>query len=577
MTGRRRASASLLVALLAALLGTTGCASIPSSSRPQIIAESVPASSGAENDDLRYDELVPRPGESPLEIVRDYLRAGGSYERSHGRARAYLSPAGDRDWKETAGAVILENTPYLNVTADGAGVEMTAQQRGRLESDGSYVPGPAPYPYKFRMKKVEGNWRIENPPSGLLIEASTFDVAYRAYEVYFLDATRTRVVPDVRWFAAARDTLPSLLMTALERGPSEWLGDAALSDIEGITVQNNVELTSDRVRVYLTGLDDQAETLTAGSFAQIVWTLNQVGVGGVELYSDGRLLAPRDAPGRTLQQLNDWRGFSPDGPLVSSGYFVRGGAVWTTKNAPIAGRAGRGSFRAVSVAVSIDERALAVVAAGPRRQDLWVGSPGSLRRAVSGSTLTRPTWGGVSSEVWTVRDGNEVLLVPVNGGDPARVDVPDAGTLGGSIRALRLSRDGSRVALVAGPHGLERLWAGVVVRENGSAEIEHLRALEIGESPVSDVSWADSLSVVALVRGDQQDSSLYTVDVTGVSSGRLVATTGLPKPPTAVAAGPAVPLLTIAAGTLWRTPATDESWTRATEQGVPESAPTYPG
>lgn len=576
MTGRRRASASLLVALLAALLCTTGCASIPSSSRPQVIAESVPASSGAEADDLRYDELAPRAGESPLEIVRDYLRAGGSYERSHGRARAYLSPAGDRAWKDTDGAAILENTPYLNVTDDGAGVEMTAQQRGRLEPDGSYVPGAAPYPYKFRMTKVDGNWRIENPPNLLLLEASTFDAAYRAYEVYFLDATRTRVVPDVRWFAAARDTLPSLLMTALEGGPSQWLGNAALSDLEAITVQNNVELTSDRVRVYLTGLDDQAETLTAGGFAQIVWTLNQVGVGGVELYSDGRLLAPKDAPGRTLQQLNDWRAFSPDGPLVSSGYFVRGGAVWTTKNAPVAGRAGRGSFGAVSVAVSIDERSLAIVAAGSRRQDLWVGSTGSLRRAVSGSTLTRPTWGRSSGEVWTVRDGAEVLLVPLNGGEPVRVDVPDAGTVG-SIRALRLSRDGSRVALVAGPRGRERLWVGAVVRENGSAGIDRLRPLETGESPVSDVSWADSLSVVALVRGDQQDSSLYSVDVTGVSSGRLVTTTGLPKPPTAVAAGPAVPLLTIAAGTLWRTPATDEAWARATEQEGPDSAPTYPG
>jgi hypothetical protein len=132
------------------------------------------------------------------------------------------------------------------------------------------------------------------------------------------------------------------------------------------------------------------------------------------------------------------------------------------------------------------------------------------------------------------------------------------------------------VALVAGQPGREQLWVGVVVRENGSATIDGLRPLETGESPVSDVSWADSLTVVALVRGGRQDSSLYAVDVSGVSSGRLVATTGLPAPPTAVAAGPALPLLTIAAGTLWRTPATDQAWSQVTEQGG-ASSPTYPG
>lgn len=574
MTGR--SAAGRLVATLAALLVATGCASIPGSSRPQIIAESVPASAPAEGDDLRYNELVPRTGETPLEIVRNYLRAGGSYERSHARARAYLTPAGAKDWKDDVGVTILENAPYLNVSGDGTLVEMTAQQRGRLDADGSYVPGSTPYEYTFRMKKVDGNWRIENPPvTGLLLEASTFDAAYRPYEVYFLDSTRTRVVPDVRWFAAARDTLPSILMTALERGPSQWLRDGVLSDLDGITVQNNVEQATDRVRVYLTGLDDQAGTLTAGGFAQVAWTLDQVGVGGVELYADGRLLTPKDGPQRSLQQLNDWRAFSPDGPSVSSGYFVRDGAVGKTDGTPVAGPAGRSAFRAVSVAVSTDEKALAVVAdAAKGRKVLWVGGPGSLRPTISAGSFTRPTWGAGNGEVWTVRDGDDVVLVPLNGA-AVRVDVPAIDGLR-SIRALRLSRDGARVALVAGPPGGEQLWVGVVVRENGSATIDQLRVLDVGAGPVSDVSWADSLTVVALARSGEQGSSLYAVDVSGMSSGRPVGRDKLPAPPTAVAAGPALPLLTVAASDLWRTTAIGEPWSQVTEKGG-ESAPAYPG
>jgi hypothetical protein len=574
VTGRPRRLAAVLTVTLTAALVATGCASIPGSSRPQIIAESVPASPPAEDDDLRYDELVPRPGESPVDIVRNFLRAGGSYERSHARARAYLSPAGDKALKENAGAVLLEDSPYLNVSSDGTVVTMTGRQRGRLDPDGAYVPGESPYPYDFRLRKVDGNWRIENPPSTLLLEAQTFEVAYRAYEVYFLDATRTRVVPDVRWFAAARDILPSLLMTALERGPSQWLKEGVLSDLEGIEVPNNVELAPDRVRVFLTGLNDQDGTLTSGGFAQIVWTLNQVGVGGVEIYADGRLLTPKDAPGRALQQLNDWRDFSADGPFVPTGYFLRGGAVWQTNNTPVAGPAGRSSFRALSVAGSTDQKALAVVTRrADGRQELRTGAPGSLRLAVAAGSLTRPTFGGGSGEVWTVRDGRDVLLVPSNGA-PVRVDVPSIGTLG-AIRALRLSRDGSRVALVAGAPGAERLWVGVVIREGGSVSINRLRELETGDVPVSDVSWADSLSMIALA-GRPKDSSLFTVDVSGVSGGRRIDTTGLPAPPTAVAAGPASPLLTVAAGTLWSTPASDQTWSPATANGL-ASAPTYPG
>jgi hypothetical protein len=571
---RRRAVPGLVV-LIASLLLATGCASIPASSRPQVISRSIPTPAG-QDDDVRYDELVPREGELPDQIVREFIRAGGSYERGHARARAYLTPEAAQSWKDDQSVTILENTPYLDAQDGGRTVHMTVQQRGRLEEDGAYVPGETPYPLPFRLKKVDGNWRIDNPPNTVLIESSTFDAAYRAYEVYFLNATRSQVVPDIRWYAASRETLPDLLVTALERGPSKWLQGAVLSDLEGVTLQNNVEPAPDRLKVYLTGLDDQTSTLSDGGFAQLAWTLDQVGVGGVEVYSDGRLLAPNDATDRTLQQLNDWRGFDPNGPFVSSGYLIRDGAVWTTKDTPVPGPAGSASFRAHSVAVSTDERSLAVVT-GETGQALYVGAATALRKRVEGRTLTRPTWGGSSDEVWTVQDGDEILQVLRNG-QTTRVTLLGASSLG-PLTALRLSRDGSRVAMVAGRPGARRLWIGVVVRDNGQTKIDGSRPLEFDGSSVTDVSWADSLTVVALVRNGRQNTSnsLFTVDISGMSSSQLVAGTGLPTPPTAVAAGPSLPLLTVAASRLWRTPATGESWSRASENDAVVSQPTYPG
>jgi hypothetical protein len=171
-----------------------------------------------------------------------------------------------------------------------------------------------------------------------------------------------------------------------------------------------------------------------------------------------------------------------------------------------------------------------------------------------------------------VRDARDVLQVTVDG-HAYPVEVPQAQQIG-PIRALSLSRDGARVAVVAGAAGRERLWIGVVGREDG-AQIQGLRPLDVGDTPVSDVSWSDAGTVVALTRSGEQDSSLYSIDVDGGSPAVLVSTAGLPGPPTAVAAGPT--LLTIAAGTLWRTPVASESWTRVEDRRGGESAPAYPG
>jgi hypothetical protein len=177
--------------------------------------------------------------------------------------------------------------------------------------------------------------------------------------------------------------------------------------------------------------------------------------------------------------------------------------------------------------------------------------------------------------VWTVRDGREVLLVTLDG-HASRIDLPQQQDIG-PIRALSLSRDGARVAVVAGPAGNEQLWIGVVARDNdnGSTQISGLRPLDFGDTPVSDVSWSDAGTVIALTHSGEQDSSLYSVDIDGGSPALLVSTAGLPGPPTAVAAGPT--LLTIAAGTLWRTPVASESWTKVEDRRGGESAPAYPG
>ncbi len=575
MTGRRRATrllAGLGICLLAA-----GCATIPSSSRPQIISETPPPAAETPADgDIRYDGIAPKPGEQPEDIVRDFIRVAGSYERDHARARAYLTERGSRAWKDDTRTVVLEDPPDLVVEEGGSVVQMDARQRGRVEADGSYIAAEAPYPYTFRLVRVDGEWRIENPPEGLLIEANTFAAAFKPYNVYFLDSTRTKVVPDTRWFTGARDALPSRLVTAIEQGPSQWLVDAVESDLEDATLQSNVEQDGGRAKVYLTG-GDGADTLPDGAFAQLVWTLNQLGLGGVEVYIDGREVRPGKAPTRLEQRLSDWRGFDPEGlPASTPALFIRSGAVWTTEDAPLPGPAGQPGYGATAVARSTTGRSLAVVRrASQGGVTLYVGTTAGLRPTVNGRTLTAPTWASAVDEVWTVRNGREVVLVPAGG---VATSVSAALDELGPVRSLRLSRDGSRVALVAGEPRRERLYLGVVIRDNnGSVRIERLLPLDVGEVGVADASWLDALTLVALVRDGARDSALYTVGLDGVSKGRLVSRSQLPGPPEAVAAAATLPLLTVAGGAIWRTPVIDDRWSPLGGRSGADSAPAYPG
>src|SRR6185312_11390990 len=85
--------------------------------------------------------------------------------------------------------------------------------------------------------------------------------AYRPYDVYFLNSGASKVVPDVRWYAAPPDSLATLLVTALEHGPSKWLADAVSNDLTGVTLESNIVQERDRVKVFLTGLGDQEDTL----------------------------------------------------------------------------------------------------------------------------------------------------------------------------------------------------------------------------------------------------------------------------------------------------------------------------
>ena len=213
----------------------------------------------------------------------------------------------------------------------------------------------------------------------------------------------------------------------------------------------------------------------------------------MRVLSDGRPLALPDVP--ELQSVDDWAGLSPDAsPVEAVGHYLDAGALRRATDAqPAPGPAGTGAYGLSSAAVSADERTGAlgltagVTSAGGTPTLVAGPYGGELVPVLTGGSFTEPTAAGTRSEVWTVRDGTEVVRLP-SGGTPQTVSAP---TLAGLGRAsvLQLSPDGVRAAVVVETPQGGRLLVGTVVRAEDVVTVRDLRSIAPSLSQVVDVAW----------------------------------------------------------------------------------------
>jgi WD40 repeat protein len=179
----------------------------------------------------------------------------------------------------------------------------------------------------------------------------------------------------------------------------------------------------------------------------------------------------------------------------------------------------------------------------------------------------------MSGAVWTVRDGTDIIQVPARG-MPFQVAARDLDRAQ-PISQLRLSRDGSRVALLAGSAGNQVLYVGAISAA-GSAVTE-LRSIVPELTDVRDVSWTSADELMVLSGSADKTATIYTVGVDG-SLSQAITSYGLPTPPTAVAAAPRQAMLAVAAGHIWRLGDAGSAWMAVPPQpsGLADSAPAYP-
>lgn len=497
-----------LVALIAgAALVAGGCATVPEESLPQPLTDLEPSSAPVNQ---------PKKGASPRDVVRGFVEAGAHALNNHHAARQYLGKQAAREWRSDSGPLIIEDT-FSTVPAVDKDqpknpneriIMLRGQNVGQLGPDSAFNPKLGPYemPLKLR-RQPDGQWRISNPPDGTIIKASDFNASYFMVRLYFFNPDSNVLVPDPRYVVAnPRADVPRQVIDLLLAGPSNAMDGAVHSMLdENATTSTNVTETPDGALVVpLTGLGEQDDQTKQRIAAQVVLALQTVTPSRIRLLSDGASLIPghRDLRPGDLPSYNVTAAPATDLPGLT---LDEGQIRSLASGSAVPGPAGAGSYPAESAAQSIDGDQLALVERYARGQRLRVGPlQGSLQQVeLPARTLTRPTWrpvlgsGEASTEVWTVADGNRVVRVvqlATGQWESALVNASELVPFG-PITELRLSRDGTRVAAVAGGR---LVVAGVVRDSQGSVTLRAPRLLQPKDLVnVVSVDWLNQDTLVA--------------------------------------------------------------------------------
>lgn len=562
------------IAVAGAVLAiTTGCAGIPTSGSVHF-GKSLSSSDDANDVSLRFLPPPARAGLPPTAVVQGFLRAMVNNDGHYEIARTYLTDHASTTWNVDAGVTTYDDTSVQVVQTGAQEGTRTVQLRvprvGFIDPRGEYTPEAGHLRTTFPLVRQRGQWRIAQPPRGLLLSTSDTQRAFRLVTLYYIDRTHQHLVPEQLLIRPQSSGLTTALVRALLAGPGPWIAPAVSTAFpRGTELLGNVPVGQDGVaEVNLTTAARQASPVQLRAFsAQLIWTLRQVsGVSSMRLLADGAAIA---VPGTPIVQPRDsWQSMDP-APDVAAPAFYSAGRSWRS----VSGSTDpdlRNAAGLDSLALSADGRMLAGLRIG-RRAELMVWHSGSrpVPRIVA-DTLTAPTF-DPAGDAFTVATahGRRWLSEVTPGGDVRHVTASPT-LLARPIQLMRLSRDGSRVAAIAGAPGHGQLLVGRVSQRADGLHVDGFRNVLPAATDVRGVAWEGATQLDVTIGIARRQREVVTVDVDGYAV-RPVATDGVHGAPIDVAAAPGSEILVEADGSVWQAAGTAR-WRRVgagTQPGYP--------
>ncbi|MFJ5926239.1 LpqB family beta-propeller domain-containing protein [Kitasatospora sp. NPDC092948] len=550
-TAERRTRALGGAALLAA--AATGCVAMPSGGAPQRMEMPQGAADGVQ---VHVYPVAPHKDESPGDLLAGFLDSSNADQADYDTAKQYLTADAAKRWRPDAQVVVLADAPHLSHPTPGqdettAQLAVSGRQVAELDGRHTYqARSDEDYRQTFTFVKVgegpdAGQWRIDTLPDGLIVDQTNFKNTYKAVHRYFFaapDPTSERtqsnpvLVPDPIYLRRRIDPLTEAAQ-ATAAGPSQWISPVVSSKLDGVKVLSatagdnriasvkvdGVDLGKNQTgcrqmaqQLFQTLADQQGKldrldlsspkggcTLTAAEAAQVAPGVLSGGEGGTQAYiqlADGRLTRYQDG---------------------------------SVDPAPVAGVLGQvaqgGQPRAGELAVRRDGNAVAVIGqdgrslyrTGMTETDKFGDPVVSSRAPQPGQGLASPSWDG-RQDLWLVdRDpaAPRVLMVRERTVVPVTVEGLD----GRSVQSLRISSDGTRVALLLRRgNGPTTLALGLVVH-GGTAVAPNARITAVRDiapqlSEVAAVSWGDADQLVVLGKETDRLQQLHFLGTDGSQS-----------------------------------------------------------
>ncbi|NQX27007.1 GerMN domain-containing protein [Microbacteriaceae bacterium VKM Ac-2854] len=562
MTRIRTATAVLLLALT-----LVGCAGIP---RSGDVGVGQPDTS---DQDFEYDFLPsgPADGASQAEILNGFIDAASSPQGNYKVAREFLSTGAD--WVPGE-HVTVDQGQRQQVQQNDSTIRLSITPTAEIDETGVYteVASAAQLTLDYGFVLEQGEWRISSPPSGLVIDTTTFGQVFSTHALYFFDPTLSFLVPDLRWFASRADTSTSTtIVTELLRGPSPWLKDsgAVVSAFPAGTAlaAESVPIEEREAVVDLNSAaldaDDRARQLMR---LQLVRSLTNVSnVTGVTISVEQNPLdvstAATNLPAVPRVDARALVVSEADGLGFLSGSDVTRIAALSDDVVALAPTA---------VTVGAEQKTAAVLAADGVH---LVASTGDSALLDGRPGLIAPSMDPLGY-VWSVPGGAPGQLVAYTPDGSQAVQVATTWPEADRIASFSVSRDGTRaLALVSDGTQSILLVAGITRGANGTptAVGEPVVLASLLGEPVA-AAWVDEVDAVSVVRSSTGDDTVRQHQLGGKRTS-LGTTTDV----TAIAAGNATSQIRVLSsggelrqqrGSAWQATATGIS-VLGTQTGVP--------
>ncbi len=507
-------------------------------------------------------------GDDPAQFAINFLAsAAGEAGEAYKRVNDYI--VWDKRFKEKpANEVAInvvrftEETPEVTLNGDGTySVKVPVQQVGVLRANGSvgepvateksytFTIGPEPRQAE-RLEPSKGLYVLKPPPV-LLLSTEALETYYQARTIYFWNADRNALVPDLRYLpkVVPVQRQATEMLGWLTGGPSDWLSFTAVRLPEGAAVMGNVPAPKygGRVEINLTVKAGEVDTEHELDqlFNQLAWSLLDYELLKNELELKIQNQSRKIANAAAYRRDNPV--YRVTGRPVR--YCVYAAAVracaGTAARVPIAPEFNRGIISA-GLARQDDRTRVALVSGAGKGRKLLVGNgiplASTFHVSQSFATMGRPVWlKGADPE-------NPVGLVVADGrlyrfdarAAPVEVPIPN-----GKVTAMGASLDGHRIAFIAG--GV--LHVAALTVDDGAVNIGPARRLATSLRELSAVDWTGENTLALAGSNPAGRATIFQLSVDGVSESPLV-NSGGGAPITHLAAFPANPVDRVSSGSV---------------------------